>query len=549
MGLKVEFDGLDYQVINYQVDEASTPLGAGDTSGSVGSLSFEIPAIDPDIHPGHDLVRFGPQILLNKPVYLSDSTRGFTVGTVVSTSRNDLSGNYSIRCISRLGKLNTYNVQAQPYSGTLRGAFIYYLSLAGITTDYLIDGDIDNRPVVMPGWEGELWLKLKQLAAAQDCDLTLVSGIIVLRPIRQNVVARGRDLTRDGSGGSDSLARAIEVYKYTNTPITNKLVYPAGGWSPEVPTINVNSGQTVVETLELSASVSSIQQPVMNTFVPASHDSSSVFTVVGDDGFPIPPAAWTANGGSLRVDINPDTTSLSVTITAPTGLFNKDNTEIGVYGIALSDDFNTGRYSTLRIVGTGVAFEKELLRIPTGVPASRTNTDVGVTIDNPFLTSYEQAYRTGGRTASKYTGRDLSISGTVLSVSNIGESGDVTYPTYVDVQTRFNGLTYAQVQDLLAGRTYAEFQAELYAEVRDKFENQVFGNVSGARIYDRRSRRWYRIRTASVSPSVISFDAEDDLTYADAQGVYEGLTYAQLQVLYTDRSYADMEMMGLYNGS
>src|SRR5690606_7621274 len=136
-----------------------------------------------------------------------------------------------------------------------------------------------------------------------------------------------------------------------------------GGWTEEVTIINVNAGEYVEQELLLSASVSSIQQPVMQTFVSREHSTSSVYTVVGDDGLPITPAAWSSRGGSLSVVINPDTTSLTVKIQAPHGLPNKDGKEVQTYGVALSAESTAGRYSTLRILGSGVAYDRELVRI------------------------------------------------------------------------------------------------------------------------------------------------------------------------------------------
>ncbi len=125
-----------------------------------------------------------------------------------------------------MGSLNVYGIQAQPFVGTLRAAFEYYLSLAGLTTDLFVDDSIGSRPVVFPGWSGELWYYLKLMAAAQDCDVSLVSGIILLRPIRSRIATQDRDTDRGVSSGSTTLAQAVEVYQYDNRAITNELVYP-----------------------------------------------------------------------------------------------------------------------------------------------------------------------------------------------------------------------------------------------------------------------------------------------------------------------------------
>lgn len=548
MGFQAVIGGNEYRISDFSVSEAATPLAAGDSSGAVGTITLTIPKPDPDVDHLNPLVQFGARILLGKSVRLTDTRKGFTLGKVISTGRSDSSGSFSITCNSRLGDLNVFGIQAQPFVGTLRDMFTYYLGLAGITTDLFVDDSIAGRQVTIPGWSGELWYHLKQLAAAQECDVSLVSGVILLRPIRTRIAERGRDVDRTAPAGGGTLAQSVEIYHYNNTAITNQLVYPPGGWSEDVSTINVNSGEYAEEILELSSSVSSIQQPIMQTFVSRYHDTSSVFTVVGDDGLPVSPAAWTQYGGSLVVEINPDTTSLTVKIQAPAGLPNKDGEEIGVYGIALSSEESTGRYSTLRILGSGVAFDKQKIRIPTGVSAAETATDVGVTIDNPFLSSLSEVYRAGAWAARSYAGLTQTINGSVTAINQLGDTGDATYPPYSKDQTNHAGRTYQQVQTFYAGQSYGVIQEALFASVRDEFENQVFGNVNGARVWDQQSRRWYRIRQGTLGPDLIQFEADDDMIHGDVQSVLTG-SYGDFQTVYSGSTYLEVDLMGAYNGN
>lgn len=569
MGFRLLIDGNAYELQGFSVQEAATPLAAGDSSGQVGTVSFSIPRPERDQTRGYtdfvtdprpNMLAEGGSItdLIGKHIQLDDTRKGFTLGTVSSVSDNHQSPWIEVTAISRLGELNVYNIQAQPFSGTLGNAFEYYLSLAGITYDFAVDPAVAVKPVVFPGWHGELWLHLKQLAAAVDCDVSLVSGIVILRPIRSRTATRGRDIDRSLSVGGGSLAQNVEVNQYNNRTISNQLVYPPGGWSEDVTTINVNAGESVEEILELSASVSSIIQPTMQTFVSREHDSSSVYTVVGDDGLPISPAAWFDNGGSLVVSINPDTTSLTVTITAPSGLPNANGEEIGVYGIALSSDDSTGRYSTLRIIGTGVAFDKEVVRIPTGISPTESATEVGVTIDNPFLSSRNDVYRTGLRAVRAYNGTALSLSGNVIAVNQLGDTGELVLTTYAEVQNALApGTTYTMDQSTHSSRTYLQVMESYNQGTDTLFENQVFGNVNGARIWDKSTFRWYRIRTSTLNPDTIQFEAEDDLIYQDLQDLVDqtGATYAGMAQIYrrpydgnTPLTYREVDLRGLSLG-
>lgn len=564
MGFKVSFSGLPSSVsgsieaLDYTVEEAATPLAAGDSSGQVGTFTLTIPVPDPSltttrVTPWSLYRKLGETVFIDTDVRIDDPRKGFTLGRVNSSTVSRDGGTLTLSGVSRVGLLNVYGVQAGPFVGVLRDAFTYYLSLANVSTGLFVDDDIANTPVVFPGWTGELWYYLKQMAASLDCDISLVSGIILLRAIRKRVATSGKDLTRSLSTGGGTLAQAVEVYQYNNRPITNELVYPPRGWNSEVEVLNVNAGEEQEYTLDLSASVTSIQDPVMQTFVAQDYSATSVYTIVANDGQPVPPTLWENNGGSLTVTIAPDTTHLIVRLKGATRIPTSSGAAATNFSVALGSDTTGNRYSTLRLVGTGVAFDKVKHRIRTGVPASKTATDVGVTIDNPFISTADQLYRTGTRAAREFTGTSMSLSGSVTAVNKRGDSGQATYPTYAQVQTALATAiggtpTYAQVQSYytaLGLTTYDAVREYWFNFFRNDDVDQVFGNVQGARIYDRQSRKWYRIRQGSLKPGEISFgSADDDLTYSDVQGVYSGRTYAQVQTILNGLTYQQVSMMG-----
>lgn len=535
MGVRITVGARVLEAQSYSVQEASTPLSSADTSGSVGTITFDVPHIT-DSH-----------LLIDQPVRLSDSRKGFTLGKVLSVSPSQGSFLDQIVCTSRLGDLNIYNVQAQPYIGTLEGAFRYYVGLAGVVADVFIDTTIRDKAVTFPGWSGELWFYLKQMASAVECDISLVSGVILLRPLRTRVATQGKDLDRGFSVGGTPLAQSVEVYKYENRAITNELIYPAGGWSSDVQVINVNAGERVEQVLELSSSVSSIVQPVIQTFVGQFANNASVYTVVGDDGLVITPTAWDRAGGRLVVTINPDTTSLTVAITAPNNLPNASGKPIRVYSIALAADTSGSRYSTLRILGTGVGFNKSVVKIPTGIAPTATSQEVGATVDNPFLSSMNDVFRAGIRVAKAYTGSYMTLDGSVTAINRRGDSGAAQYPTYAVVQSFAAGRTYAQVQSSpeYLGKSYSGVESYWYDQVRDDYANQLFGNVGGARMWDQSSRRWYRIREGDIGPDNIGFSADDDVLHSDFQLLYQGRTYAQVTTFQAGLSYRNQDLKGL----
>lgn len=591
MGIRVTIGGYPFQATDFNVQEDATPLAAGDSSGGVGTVSITLPPpdfdafpyVDPslfehygdgtygdgvygsistDIYPtprdtGWRRIRdFGPEFFLGAAISLTDTRKGYTLGSVNAVGRND-DGSISFTCLSRLGELNVYGIQADPFVGTLAEALEYYLSLAGISTGWFVDDTIAANPVVFPGWNGELWYRLKQIAVSQDCDLSLVSGVILLRPIRARIATRGRDISRSRTSSVQTLAQAVEVYKYNNRSITNELVYPPGGWTPDVEIFNVNAGEKTEYTIQLSSSLSSFEVPSHEMFVAESFESSSVYTVIGSDGLPVSEELWSAQGGKVEFSLNPDTTSLKLALTGAVNVPTQSGEASSQFSLALASDTTGNRYSTLRIVGSGVSFDKQKVRIRTGVPASKTSTDIGVTIDNPFISTHNDVCRAGTRAARQYAGQVPSLSGSVVAVNRRGDSGQATYPTYEEVQTtleaELGAPTYGSVEAYYSSQgltTYGSVRQFWFETVRDDFTNQVFGNVNGARVFDKASRRWYRIRSATLQADTISFQADDDLTHGDIEAFHadKSRTYGDVQLILGNLTYKQAELVGLYGG-
>lgn len=532
MGTRITVGGVELYASSYSVSEDSTPTSSDDSSGSVGQFNVSAVGID------------DPLLLNGSEVRLVDSLRGSTIGFVTRVDESDR-GSVLLVCQSRLGRLNVYNIQAQPFSGTLGDAFRYYASLAGQQTDVLVDDQIENVPVVFQGWSGELWFTLKQMVASLDCEVALVSDVIYLRPTNMRIATDERNTERSRTHGGTQTAQSVEVYYYNNHAISGKLVYPPGGWTPETEVITVGAGETVERIIEMSASVSSINPPQMQEFVSQGFDSASVYTVVGDDGLPIVPAQWKDAGGSVSVEVNENTTSLTVRMTGATGIRGTRGDYLSTFSLALGSDYTGNRYSTLRIVGSGVAFDRKMISVATGLTDQQTGTDVGATIDNRFISTIDQAYNAGTKAAYTYSGESISLTGEATSINKLGESGEATYPTWEFDAAQNAGLTWQQNEDVHAGKSWMDVQDEYYDLVRNNFENQVFGNAGGARVYDRASHRWYRIRSVSINRSTVQFDADDDLRWEDQIESREGMTWQQDQDLFPGDTWSTRMRRGI----
>lgn len=550
MGVRVTIGELDYETKPYTITEESTPTAITDSTGSVGSTTFDIVRPDPNLQPDHPILKYTEGWLEGQSVRLEDSRYGFTVGKVKSASYAADTQSITIAVTPRVGEMNVFNIQAQPYVGTLSGAFVYYASLAGLTTDIAVDPEIADKPVTVPGFYGDLWAHLKQFSAANECEIALVAGVIYLRRLRQQEVVKGRNFQRTRSVGGTQMAQAVEVYLYDTRELNGDLFYPSGGWTPEVPVLNVNAGETAEYTLEFDASIASFEEPVMVDWdVPPDYDASSLYTVAGDDSLPVSPSLWTEHGGKVEFSLNEDTTTISVKLTGPTEVPLVTGGWSRTFSLALAADESGSRYSTLRIVGTGVGYTKTKHRFRTAVPPEKTSTDVGVTIDNPFINDLDTLYRTGSSAAKQFTGVKFTVTGVVSSVSG-REGGSAPTPTYGDVQEEMSGRTYSQVQSWYLGEgfvTYQDVQDYWASTMADLFNAQIFGRVQGARAWDRDSRRWFRIRQAAIQPENISFTmADDDLTYADMQAARGTMTYGEVQSLVGDLTYSQERMAGAH---
>lgn len=535
MGVAVKINGKTVQVGTYRVSEDSTPLAGGDSSGAVGT-------IDLDLQTPRDFPL--PFLMQEKIVEFIDTSRGSTIGTIRKVAQNrNANFPWRITANTRLGDFNI-EVQALPFTGTLEDAFAYYCSLANIDTGIIVDDAFASRVVNFIGWRGNLWNQMKQMATGMGADLNLISNNVVLRPVRAFIALTDRDLDAQADLDGTRLALKQEVLWYETAHVASGLVYPTGGWNPEVRVLSVNAGETVEIPLEIDASVFSVIQPVAQVTVAPNESSSSVYTVVGDDNIVIQPTQWAAYGGSLTVTIADDTRSLIAKITGAKGLRQINGQPMKTFRIGLSAGTSDSTYSTLRIIGEFIGINQRSLIIPTGVEEWRTGQEFAPTIDNIYLNNLNDAYSAGVRGARRYSGKTFTLSSTVTAVNRRGERGTANYPPYSYAQSLWDASTYGGVKALNAGQTYGQIRATFYESVQDDFDNQVFGNVVGARKWDRASSRWYRVRRATTEWGRMNIEADDDLTFDDIQTRFDDLTYGDVADHFAGRTYFEANLMG-----
>lgn len=423
------------EVIDLGVSLDSMPSDPIDSSGSTGEVNFVIGAPE---DPDHPLVSQGYSWAIDKVFRLSFGSTTLE-GRVVQGGENENGTQLNFTGSTTAFRLQAFNVVVPPVRDTLGNVLRAYLSRIGIT-DWAIEGPsaILNRQVIYPGWTGEFWPRIKMLCAAEGIDLNFTTwNKIKVSPSRGEEVFHTYSTSKSIASGGGSLAQFVEVYDYSSRWVQNGLVYPPGGWSDDVPVLGVGNNEYVEHFLELSTSLVSFQTPTMVEFVSQMHDDSSVYTIVADDGFPLKPAQWVAYGGDVQFEVGQEFNTIAVKMRGPAKMINPETGEpFSNFQLALGADTSGSRYSTLRIVGTGVQYDREVLRIPTGVAESETGTEVGATIDNPFLRTRSMSYSAGVLAATKFQGFDPALT---ITSQSLFEGNDIlmTEPhTYFKESTR-----------------------------------------------------------------------------------------------------------------
>lgn len=524
------FAGAKSNIGPYTVLEESTPVEASDSSGGVGTISFS--AVD-------DSSRFGSVLLLNDEVTLTDGDRGKVIGKINSLAGND--GILTVTANSRLSALVGTRT-ADWVSGTLEEVVTYYLGLSGITMGIAVDAAIASIPVQAIGWTADVWTKMKELLVAHGAEITLIKGDIVVRPIRGRAALEINNVNESWNVSNTDLAEYIEVAYYNTVIKTSELVYPVGGWNEDVEIYTVDAGETKTINIPVDVYLSDLVQPVVQDFVDKD-ETDAVYAVAGNDGFPITAAQWNATGGALSVAVGEDGKSIDVTLHGADG----PSAKYAPYRIAMSSG-SGNYYSALRIVGTGAAYERMIVRLPTGA-GSLANTEVGITVDNIFVNTYGEAMDVAADVAGRFASPLRTITINKVDINKPGSSDNnynwVTFGQNDDYLASIDVVTFEDFDAEFAGQTFGDYDEFWYTQVENDFDFQAFGNGAGARLQWRRSM--YRVRSVTTTESSVNYTAEADTTFGDFDATTEGMTFEEFDALFEGKTFSDFALAPLVN--
>lgn len=536
-----KFRGISSDLTTYSASEQAVPLDPSDTSGNVGTLTFGATE-EPD-----------SRLLYGNSILLSDEFSGKVSGIISQVTSNDSRfmnnpatfgldvGNDGTLGLDVDNSLNLLVVdrQAQPYVGNLSNALVYYLGLCGITTGYKIDDSYQDINIAFPGWYGEVWLHLKRLGQVYNFDISQVSDYIYIRPIRQNSAVLSRDSKRTWNIGDGRLAKTVAITKYENKFRSNFLVYPYGGWNPDIAQATgfgpLEAGETQTFTLNINTSLQSVVQPIAVNSVSSTEMSNSVYAVFGGDKLPIPAAQWRAGGGQLSVAIGEDTKTLIVTVTA------SSDSQYAPYTVGMSSGDTS--YNSLRVMGTGVVQNEVTRTYVTGVSEDRSQQDVVQINDNEFISTDDDLNQAFARAMFTYSMPQMSVSATASYINKRGQTGEIVSHTVDYVDSFFSPQTVNQVDTFFAGYTVDGVKAYFDAMILDNFDNQVFGNACGTRVPLRDNI--YRITSASINASQIAYQATYDTTVDDSDPQYTGMSVDQVDARWADYTVDEQVLVAM----
>jgi hypothetical protein len=377
------------------------------------------------------------------------------------------------------------------------------------------DDSLPATTINSPGYQGDLWVFVKQLASANDFEVTVIRNFIVVRPVRQRVIDASNIIDQNIQIQDIELAREFDVAYYNYSPETDFLAFPKGGWTPDVPVYQVEANETVEFEVDLEFFLTSVQQPTVQDLVTKEYDIASVYSVSGNDNLPVPAAQWTSFGGDMSFEILGSGNRLKITITGP------DFPELSPYSISVSDGSTS--YSTLRVVGTGLNYHRELYTEKTGLSVFDTPNEKGTEIDNPAIDTLADAkkYALFGRRLYALPRQTFSTSSRTFPRLE-GSVPFFFYPTFADFNSSVSAeYSFNNFNSDYSGITFDQFTTDVLNTVP-----QGFGEVSGSRV--KLADAFYRVRNVTITPDVISIDAEYDTLFSDLISVFRAPQWKDL---------------------
>jgi len=319
---------------------------------------------------------------------------------------------------------------------TLRGAFSYYLSLAGIN-DFAYEASADPT-IVVAGWAGDMWSRIKELCAAYSVQMSWFGGKPLVRDIGSVTLAIDNKSVPTVAPSNVFGGRQINIV-HQNPKAGAQTMFMADS------TYSVDVGQRLSVTVRTNSYPTMLNTPTATDSVPA---GSGEYHVIDSNGAGVPAATWTAAGGSVIAVIGYGAGEIDLTFTGPTAAM------VGYTGPFKFLETANGAAS-LSVRGEGVVTRPATLELLTGADEARTTQQVAFTVDSPFIDTIDRAYDRGVWAAKEAAGPSVEVTFTVPtdSLAGFGATGGSIFE-YQDSKYRVTQIRYGRVKSQLTGTRY-----------------------------------------------------------------------------------------------
>lgn len=258
---------------------------------------------------------------------------------------------------------------------------------------------------LIPGFNGDLWSHAKELLALHRMDLWYENGRLHtgLRETAPKPVYALSNV--QPSLSQRESAKFIEVVNHRMKAHSKvpRVFFAADS------VYQVATGEVQTFTIQTDHSIDTVNNPACVSGITPYPYTEGVgqYVITGSDGYIVAPGWWEANGGRITVKTTEREGEIEVTIKGPD--YDSPRSPFRV------SEGDAGR-PALYITGTGIIGEPETLKIPTG--NSKAVTDVGETVDTPFITDRGLAYQAAVQVSLRYASPELK-----LSASEVKEDG------------------------------------------------------------------------------------------------------------------------------
>lgn len=528
------FAGSVANITDYSVQEYGSPISMTNLAGGVASVDFDVL---------EDTSFDGSILLPGQPFELRDPRAGAQRGIIDGASS---ANGYTLKVQGNGRLLNLVCERTAPaYSGSLGQALLNYFRLCGITDGFQIDSDIAVKHVSLPYWTGDVWTQIKKLMAIHQFEVAEVGSTIVVRKLRLRSVDVERYQSVSLNYGRRSASQTVEVHYYNNQWAVDKQIFP----DPESSIldrqiISVQAGELSVTNYPVDMWISELDEPTHVLHLPWDNSTNtSVYSVVDKEGNAVSLADWRNGGGELSLSIGEDGRSIDVTVRGMA------TTTRAPYRIASSSEDREYQYAGLYVAATGVAFRDEVVWSPTGADLIQAPADTVTTIDDPMISTREDAVTVLANAVHEESGFQQELTVSATAINRRGETGQPIYPSFAEFDAIIDDLditTFADFDAEFGDMSFAEFDAYLVSLNGDDFESQAFGGIGGARVAHRDNI--YRITQGSARPGGFDWSAAPDLLFAewdelsvDAEG-----TFADFDAHWGDKTFEQHARMPLH---